>query len=132
MSSGSPASVTASNAEAERSQLPPESHSQLPPQLQKVAEEKSSEVSQSIEDTPSVVAQGEAGGELNSKDGSLAVSGEPVTSGKQQKEEEGNSNANDIQKDEDKENSGLSTEDEGYAPNVFYAYARRVGLLGFY
>ena len=97
-----------------------------------MSEEKSRDVGQSIEDTPNVAEQGEAGGELNSKDGSLAVSGKPVTSGKQQKEDEGNPNANDIQKGEDKENSRLSKEDEGYAPNVFYAYARRVGLLGFH
>ena len=131
MSSGSPASVTTSNAEAERWQLPSQSQLQLSPQLiQKVSEEKSREVSQSIKDTPNAVVQGEAGGELNSKDGSLAVNGKPATNGELKEKEGGKPIANDIQRKKEEEEE--DKEDEGYAPNVFYAYARRVGLLGFY
>jgi hypothetical protein len=107
--------------------------------MQRVSEEKSGEVSQSIKDTPNAAMQGDPGGELNSKDGNLAVSGQPATSGKQKEKEEGKPIANDIQRKKkeeeeggDKENSRSSREDEGYAPNVFYAYARRVGLLDFY
>jgi hypothetical protein len=126
--------VTASTAEAERAELSPQSQWQLPPQLQKVSEEKSGELSQSIKDTPDAAVQGEAVGEPNPKDGSSDISGKPVTTG-EQKEEEENPSANDIQKEKEeeeyKENSISSREDEGYAPNVFYAYARRVSLLGF-
>jgi len=131
MSSGTPASVTTSNAEAERSQLSPQSQGQMSPQLPKVSEEKSTERSQNVKDTPDSTVQGEVGRESNSQDGSLGVMGKPRTKQK----EEGNSNANDTQKkkqEENKEKSISSKEDDGYAPNVFYAYARRVSLLGFY
>lgn len=131
MSSGSPASVTVSNAEAERLQLSPQSQWQLPPQLQKVSEESGKEFSQSIKDTPDAAVQGEAGREPNSKDGSLVLSRKPATSGKQKEEEKLNVNGIQEKKEQEehKENSVSSREDEGYAPNLFYAYARRVGLL---
>lgn len=129
MSSGSPPSVTASNAEAERLQLSPQSQPQPSSQLQKASEEKSSDVGPSNKGAPNATAHRDAGGEPDSKDGGLAVSGKPVTSEKQ-KQEEGNQKASGIQKkqdnDEDKENLMSSREDGGYAPNVFYVYARRV------
>jgi len=129
MSSGSAASVTVSNAVAERAQA------QSPPQLQKEFEEKSEEVSQSTKDTLDAAVRGDADRELDSKDQTSAVNGNPAANGEQKEKEEGHAITNDKQKEKerekDKEDSSSSREDKGYAPNVFYTYARRVGLLDF-